>query len=186
MARETGLERVSDAVWAQVADGGVHVDEREARVLRRSAFGVAAVLVAAICLWVLGVISPRLEHGGSSGGTMNAATHTAQYDFDLVNRGLWRVSVVGVSIDVPGVVVRSTTPASVEVPGGSSRHLRIDLHVRDCATAVRAVRTADDSRPPSLLVLVARPWGTVTSDVRPSGQQSWVGDLVLYACGKEP
>lgn len=177
------VDSVSDEVWAQLGELA-RVDEREARVLRRSAVAVAALLVLAVCVWGLGLVSPPLDHGNSSGSTVNTPAHTAQYDFDLINRGLWPVSVVGVSTNLPGVLVTSTTPRSLQVPKGSSRHLRIALQIQDCTAALKAVRNAAESDTPPLRVLVSRPWGTVASRVRPP-DQSWIADLVLYACGQQ-
>jgi hypothetical protein len=185
MAQTESAERVTDEVWVQLAGEAGRVDEAEARVLRRSALGVAAILSTALCLWGLGLVSPRLDHGSSSGSTMDSVAHAAQYDFDLVNRGLWPVTVAGVSINIPGVVVTSTTPQSLTVPRASTRHLRVALHVRDCTAATHAVRTDPASRTAPLHVLVSRPWGKVSSDVRPP-DESWIGDLVLFACGQEP
>ena len=172
---------VSDEVWDRLAGEVSHVDEREARLLRAVVGGVAALLVAAVAIWALGVVSPRLDHGNASGATADELTHVAQYEFDVVNRGLLPVSVAGASLDAPGVVVTSTAPAALDVPGSSSRHLRINLRVSDCAVAVPAARTSYDT---PLTLEVSRPWGTVATDVLPPLGAAWYTDLVLLACSE--
>lgn len=183
MDQEIPAGLVSDPVWERLAGEAVLVDEREARVLRRSAVGVAGLLATAVGIWALGILSPRLEHGSASGGTADEVTHAAEYEFDMVNRGLVPVSVVGVSIDLPGLVVTSTSPTSLEVPGSSSRHVRLGLQVQDCTVAIPA---AEGSTSTPLSVLVARPWGTVTTEVLPPAGLGSLADLVLLACARDP
>jgi hypothetical protein len=177
-------QRVSDEVWAQLA-GESALEEREARVVRRSALGIAAALLVVVGVWALGLFAPHLDHGNSSGATMDPRARTAQYDFDLINAGLWPENVQAVSVDVPGVVVTSMTPASLPLPRDSSRHLLITLNVQDCSAAQRAIGTDDAAAAPPLRIIVSRPWGTVTSSVRPP-DDSWLNHMVLYACGQEP
>lgn len=177
-------QRVSDEVWAHL-EGESALEEREARVVRRSALGIAAALLVVVGAWALGLFSPHLDHGNSSGATMDPSGRTAQYDFDLINAGLWPVNVQGVSIDVPGVTVTSMTPASFALPRDSSRHLLVALNVKDCSSAMRSIGTDERADPTPLLIIVSRPWGTVTSTVRPP-DDSWLTHIVLYACGQEP
>lgn len=176
--------RLSDEVWAQLGEEVAHLDDREARVVRRSTMGVSAALVAATAVWALGPFSPHLDTGESSGATFDSVAHTAQYEFNLVNHDLWPTVVVGASTDVPGVIVTSMTPSSLNVPRASSHPVSIALRVQDCTAAVDAVGIGQSTTPFSLRVIVSRPWGTVTSNIRPPGD-SWLNDLVLYACGQE-
>jgi hypothetical protein len=177
-------QRVSDEVWEQLA-GESTLEESEARVVRRSALGIAVALLVIVGVWALGLFAPHLDHGSSSGATMDPSARTAQYDFDLINAGLWPVSVEGVSVDVPGVVVTSMTPASFTLPRDSSRHLFIALAVQDCTAAVHAIGTDEAAAGPALHVIVSRPWGTATSTVRPP-DDSWLSNVVLIACGQGP
>jgi hypothetical protein len=176
-------QRVSDEVWEQLA--GESLEEGEARLLRRTALSIAAALLVVQGVWALGLLSPQLDHGNSSGATMDPSARTAQYDFDLINAGLWPVSVEGVSVDVPGVVVTSMTPASFTLPRDSSRHLFLALAVQDCTVAAHAIGTDEAAAAPPLHVIVSRPWGTSTSTVRPP-DDSWLSSLVLFACGRGP
>ena len=177
-------QRVGDEVWEQLA-GESTLEEGEARVVRRSALGIAVALLVIVGVWALGLFAPHLDHGNSSGATMDPSARTAQYDFDLINAGLWPVNVQRVSVDIPGVVVTSMTPASFTLPRDSSRHLLITVNVQDCSAAVRAIGTDEAAAAPPLHVIVSRPWGTVTSNVRPP-DDSWLNHMVLYACGQEP
>lgn len=171
-------------MWAQIATDAAGVDAHEVRVMRRSALGVLAVLVVAVVVWMLGFLSPRLDHGNTSGGSADESTHAAEYEIDVINRGWLPVTMVGVSVDVPGVVVTSTTPSSVRVSRGSSQRMHMTLHVADCTAAVYAMRAAE-AEPPPLHVAVSRPWGEVTTDIQLSTVLG-INDLIFMACGEDP
>lgn len=184
MPRDTDARWVSDDVWAQIAADATGVDAHEARVMRRSALGVLFVLVVAVTVWMLGLVSPRLDHGNTSGGSTDESAHTAEYEIDVINRSWLPATMVGISVDVPGVVVTSTTPSSVRVPGGSTQRMRVTFHIPDCTAAVYAMRTAG-AEPPLLHVAVSRPWGEVTTDIQPPTALG-ISDLILMACGEDP
>jgi len=186
MTRGTGeTGRVGTEVWRQIEPAAGHLDERENRLLRRTAVGIVTVLVLAVGVWWLGLPEPRLTHGNSSAGTTDSARHSGEYEFDLVNESLLPVAVTSIGFDVPGATTTSVEPASPRIAPGSSTHVRMQVRLDDCPAAVHAVRTRAEGRRAPIRVRVARPWGTAQATVPPSGA-SWVGELVLTACGAEP
>lgn len=186
MSRGTATQGwVSDEAWRAVATDEGRLDPDERRAYRRAAVGVVLALVGAVLVWWLGLFSPHLSHGDSSGSTSDAHTHTAVYEFDLQNRGMLPVTVTGADLAVPGVVVTATRPARARVVAGASEHVKLALHVERCTEALRSVRDQPSGAGQAIRVAVARPWGTVHATVRPPAPD-WLDDLLLYACGQEP
>lgn len=175
---------VDDEVWTSVATESAQLDADERRVFRRAVVGVVLALVAAVLAWWLGAVSPHLGQGDSSGWSADSSTHTAEYEFDLVNRGILPVTATAIDLATPGVSVTSLTPSGARIGPTASQHVTLGVRVEDCTAAAYAANAHPDDATERIGVTVSRPWGHVHTTVGIRGGQ--VADLVRMACGVEP
>jgi hypothetical protein len=175
---------VSDEVWTSVATESARLDADERRVFGRAVVGVVLALVVAVLVWWLGAVSPHLTQGNSSGWSTDSSAHTAEYEFELVNRGILPVSVTAMDLATPGVRVTSLTPPGARIGRAASQHVRLGVQVEDCTAAAYAAKTHPDDATERIGVTVSRPWGHVHTTVGIRGGQ--IADLVLMTCGVEP
>ncbi len=174
---------VTDEVWRELQQEVSSARSAERRALLLVTSVVAGLVLAAAVVQWSGLLTPRLNGGDNSGGGFDPATQRVSFEFDVHNQGLTAAEVSGWRSRLHGVVVESSRPSTVRLPGRAEQRVFLTFRVTDCEVAVPAARqslrdAAGDAF--EVGVQVRRPWGAVDATIAPPGG---LADLVLYACG---
>jgi hypothetical protein len=147
-----------DEVWAQLDPSAGHLAPETKRRVRIGALVTFGALVAVLMLWRSGAVVPAV--GLNGGGGAMSGPGVLSVSFDVQNRGLASVRVVGVGRSGPGLrLTHVDGQLPVELHSGDAAGYTLYYDVTDCA--------ATPSGHWGVPVRIDRPWGVVTTWVRP-------------------
>ncbi|MEU3454781.1 hypothetical protein ABZ671_14420 [Micromonospora sp. NPDC006766] len=187
---------IVDEVWHRLNPDAGRMTRRAARRLAVSLLAVAALAGAGLVLWHIGIVVPRLNADGRTGGfgyEISPAERSFAYQVNIRNDGKVTLVVQAVGAEGPGleltertiltgappVLPRGTLPITLHP--GQEIGVRLGYRVTDCA----AVSTEDWPIP----VRVKGPLGVRTVGVMPEtlrvpdeepDETMWSGDRDPY------